>query len=107
MTKLDLIFEALANEHRRKIIYSVGLQPYSLTQLADMQFLSLPALYKHIKVLENAKMISIKKMGRVKYVTLKSESLKLLQDWLSEYHTYWGANNSTFKNYKRFLNGIR
>lgn len=82
--KLDSIFEALSNKNRRDIIYSVGLQPYSLSQLSEMQNLSFPALYKHIKILEKSKMIFVKKDGRTRYVTLNRESLLLLQDWLSK-----------------------
>ena len=48
---LDLLFEALANDHRRGIIYTLGLQPRSISQLADQEKLSLPAIHKHIKVL--------------------------------------------------------
>ena len=46
---LDNIFEALAHKHRREIIYTLSLQPYSINQLAAMQGLSLPAIHKHIK----------------------------------------------------------
>jgi DNA-binding transcriptional ArsR family regulator len=101
--KLDSIFEALSNKNRRDIIYSVGLQPYSLSQLSKMQNLSFPALYKHIKILEKSKMIFVKKDGRTRYVTLNRKSLLLLQDWLSKYNAYWGSNKETLKNYKKFL----
>ena len=49
---LDTIFEALANKHRREILYVLSLQPCSITQLATMRGLSLPAIHKHIEVLE-------------------------------------------------------
>jgi predicted transcriptional regulator len=49
---LDLLFGALANEHRREIIYSLGLQPSSISRLASLRGLSLPAIHKHITVLE-------------------------------------------------------
>ena len=51
---LDAVFEALANAHRREIIYLLGLQPYAIHQLAEIRGLSLPAMHKHIKLLENA-----------------------------------------------------
>ncbi|EKD85935.1 MAG: regulatory protein ArsR, partial [uncultured bacterium] len=67
---LDNVFNALANQHRREIVYVVGLQPHSINQLASQQGLSLPAIHKHIKVLESAGMISIRKIGRTHFLTL-------------------------------------
>ncbi len=100
---LDKIFEALANEHRREIIYVLGLQPSSLSYLASLRGLSLPALHKHIKILENAGMILRKKIGRTNFLTLNRESLRGLQDWLMQYHAYWGSNKATLENYAHYL----
>ena len=100
---LDAVFEALANKHRREIIYVLGLQPCSISFLADMRGLSLPAIHKHIKILEHADMILRKKMGRTNYLTLNRHSLKGLQDWLMQYHTYWGSDEATLENYAQYL----
>lgn len=85
---LDAIFEALANKHRRAIVYAVGLQPHSITQLAGMRDLSLPAIHKHIKILESAGLVVRRKMGRTNFLTLDPRSVQVLQDWLQQYHTY-------------------
>ena len=100
---LDDVFEALANKHRREIIYILSLQPYSISQLASMRGLSLPAIHKHIKVLENADMIIRKKIGRTNFLTLNRDSLRGLQDWLMQFHTYWGSNEETLENYAQYL----
>lgn len=100
---LDNVFEALANQHRREIIYVLGLQPYSVSQLASMRGLSLPAIHKHIKVLENAGLITAKKIGRTKFLTLNRESLRGLQDWLMQYHPYWGNDEESLENYAEYL----
>ena len=100
---LDNVFEALANKHRREIIYVLGLQPHSTSQLASMRDLSLPAIHKHIKILENAGMIKAKKIGRTKFLTLNRKSLRGLQDWLMQYHTYWGTSEETLENYAKYL----
>lgn len=100
---LDDAFEALANKHRREIIYALSLQPCSIGRLASMRNLSLPAIYKHIKVLEKGGMISRKKIGRTNFLTLNRESLRGLQDWLMQYHTYWGSEEETLENYARYL----
>jgi DNA-binding transcriptional ArsR family regulator len=100
---LDKAFGALANKHRREIIYVLSLQPCSISQLASMRGLSLPAIHKHIKILENAEMIIRKKIGRTQFLTLNRESLRCLQDWLLQYHTYWGSNEETLENYAQHL----
>ena len=100
---LDAIFEALANKHRRAIVYSVGLQPFSITQLAEMRELSLPAIHKHIKILESAGLVVRRKMGRTNFLTLDPRSVQVLQDWLQQYHTYWGSDQASLANYANYL----
>ena len=100
---LDNGFEALANKHRREIIYVLSLQPCSISQLASMRSLSLPAIHKHIKVLEKGGMIIRKKIGRTNFLALNRESLRGIQDWLRQYHTYWGSNEETLENYAQYL----
>lgn len=100
---LDIIFEALANQHRREIIYVLGLQPQSISQLASQRELSLPAIHKHIKILEDGGMIVRRKIGRTNFLTLNRQSLKSLQDWLMQYHAYWGSSKETLENYATYL----
>ncbi len=100
---LDKVFEALANQHRREIIYVLGLQPCSISQLASMRGLSLPAIHKHIKVLENADMVVRRKIGRTNFLTLNRKSLRGLQEWLMQYQTYWGNEDETLENYAKYL----
>ncbi len=102
---LDKIFEALASKHRREIIYALSLQPYSISQLASMRNLTLPAIHKHIKLLENAGLIIRKKTGQTNFLTLNRQSLRGLQDWLMQYNPYWGNDKETLVNYHKFLKG--
>jgi DNA-binding transcriptional ArsR family regulator len=101
--ELNKVFEALANEHRREIIYVLSLQPASIGQLASMRGLSLPAIHKHIKILEKGGMVIRKKTGRTNFLSLNRNSLRVLQDWLSQYHAYWGTNAETLENYAEYL----
>jgi DNA-binding transcriptional ArsR family regulator len=100
---LDAVLEALANPHRRAIVHALGLQPCAVSQLARMRELSLPAIHKHIKVLENAGLISRRKTGRTTYLTLNPSRLRLLQDWAGQFHTYWGSDQASFENYQGYL----
>ena len=100
---LDRIFEALANKHRREIIYVLSLQPCSISKLASMRNLSLPAIHKHIEILEKGGMIIRKKIGQTNFLTLNRKSLRGLQDWVMQYHTYWGNDEATLENYAQYL----
>ena len=79
---LDIIFEALANKHRREIIYVLSLQPCSISKLAFLRNLSLPAIHKHIEVLEKGGIVTRRKIGQTNFLTLNRKSLRGLQDWL-------------------------
>lgn len=100
---LDAVFEALANAHRREVIYLLGLQPYAIHQLAEIRGLSLPAMHKHIKLLENAEIVKRRKIGRTNFLTLDRGAIRALQDWLGQYHAYWGTEEETLENYEKFL----
>jgi len=102
-TDLDKIFEALGNQHRREIIYALSLQPHAISQLAKMRELSLPAIHKHIKILENADLIKDKKSGRTHFLTINRHALQTLQEWLMQYQPYWGNDKETLKNYEQHL----
>ena len=86
---LDNVFEALASKHRRENIYllRLSLEPYSIHKLAFLRNLSLPAIHKHIVILENAGMVTRKKIGQTNFLTLNRESLSGLQDWLNRINT--------------------
>ena len=96
---LDQVFTALANKHRREIMYTLGLHPASITQLADQQKLSLPAIHRHIVVLEQAKLVQRKKVSKTNFIALDRTTLLLMQDWIAQYRAYWGNNQETLENY--------
>ena len=79
---LDKVFEALANKHRREIIYVLSLEPCSISKLAFLRNLSLPAIHKHIEVLEKGGIVTRRKIGQTNFLTLNRESLRGLDDWL-------------------------
>jgi DNA-binding transcriptional ArsR family regulator len=80
--ELDYVFEALANKHRREMIYVLSLEPCSISKLAFLRNLSLPAIHKHIDVLEKGGIVTRRKIGQTTFLALNRESLKGLEDWL-------------------------
>jgi DNA-binding transcriptional ArsR family regulator len=104
-TGLDGVFEALANPHRREVMHALSLRPHSISQLASMQGLSLPAIHKHIRVLEDAGMVIRRKAGRTNFLALSRRPLRDLQEWVGAFNPYWGDDNESLENYARHLGG--
>ncbi len=96
---LDRVLAALAHAHRRGIVHVLGLQPASISRLAEHRGLSLPAIHKHVTVLEDAGLVRRRKTGRTTYLTLQTAPLRRLQDWLARHHTYWASDQSSLENY--------
>lgn len=102
---LDGVFHALANGHRREIVRFLGQQPAAIHHLADMRGLSLPAINKHLGVLEGAGLIKRHKRGRTTFLTLDPAPLIGLQQWAGQFHTHWGTGDGSFENYDHYLFG--
>ena len=100
---LDLLFGALANEHRREIVRMLALQPFAIHQLAEHRRLSLPAIHKHIKVLERAGLVHRKKLGRTNILAFRREGMMQVQAWAGLFHTLWGTDLASFENYADFV----
>ena len=100
---LDRTLGALSNRHRREMVQLLSLQPYSISRLAALRRLSLPAINKHVRVLEEAGLIRRRKLGRTTFLTLDRASIRNLQAWLGQYHAYWGTEKETLENYEPFL----
>ena len=98
--ELNPVFDALANEHRREIIRLLAIQPRSISQLAEVRNLSLPAIHKHIRALA---MISRRKVGRTNFLALERGPLVALQSWIDHFHPWWGTESESLENYAEFL----
>ncbi len=101
--ELSPVFAALANEHRRQIIHLLALQPRSISQLAELRDLSLPAIHKHVRVLEEAAMVRRRKIGRTNFLALEREPLRRLKAWMEQFHPWWGADEESLENYAEYL----
>lgn len=96
---LSTAFEALANDKRRGMIQALSFRPATISQLADEFDLTLPAMHKHIRILEKAKLIKRRKAGRTNFVALNRASLSNAQEWLNQFHTEWGDDRESLDNY--------
>jgi DNA-binding transcriptional ArsR family regulator len=96
---LDAIFGALANADRRRMIDLLSLQPASIQQLAHHVGMSLPAIHRHITVLEASGLVQRKKSGRTNFLALDRSTMRRFQEWAMRYDTTWGTDAETLENY--------
>ncbi|MFN2136554.1 MAG: ArsR/SmtB family transcription factor [Candidatus Promineifilaceae bacterium] len=100
---LSLTFAALADPTRRAILERLALGPATVTELAEPFDISLPAISKHLKVLENAGLIERGREAQWRPAQLKAEPLKDAFDWLERYRENWEENFDRLEAYLRRL----
>ena len=99
--KLDRTFSALADPTRRAILATLSGGQASVTQLAQPYRMSLPAVMKHLRVLEKAGLVSQQKIGRVRHCRLAVQPLQQASDWLSQYRSFWEKQLQALDRYLR------
>jgi len=86
---LSLTFSALADPTRRSIVARLARGEASVTELASPFKMSLPAISKHLKVLERAGLIARGREAQWRPCRLEPEALKTVADWVEEYREFW------------------
>ena len=86
---LDRTFGALANPTRRRILQSLAQGDRCVTDLARPHAMSLPAVSKHLRVLENAGLIRRRRCGRMHRLKLEAAPMKQASQWMDEYRQFW------------------
>ena len=87
--RLTATFAALADPTRRAIVARVATGETSVGELAEPFDMSLPAVSKHLKVLERAGHIARGREAQRRPCRLKAEPLKEAAHWINEYRQYW------------------
>ncbi|MSO65794.1 MAG: ArsR family transcriptional regulator [Alphaproteobacteria bacterium] len=83
--QLDRVFYALSDRTRRALLARLAEGPAMITELAAPFAMSRPAVSKHIRVLEAAKLVDRAVDGRVHRCSLSAEPLADIQQWLARY----------------------
>jgi DNA-binding transcriptional ArsR family regulator len=86
---LNRTFAALADPTRRQILAHLARGDRRVTDLARPHDMSLPAVSKHLRVLENARLLRRRRYGRVHEMQLNAEPLKKAAQWVEEYRKFW------------------
>ena len=98
-THLDSIFQAFGHSKRRGMIYALSFRPATINQLATEFGLSLPAMHKHVRTLEKAKLVHRRKAGRTNYLALNRKSMSDAKAWTEQFRAEWGNDEETLENY--------
>jgi DNA-binding transcriptional ArsR family regulator len=86
---LDRTFAALADPTRRRILAHLARGNHRVTHLARPHAMSLPAVSKHLRVLEKAGLLRRRRYGRVHEMQLDAKPLKKAAQWVDEYRKFW------------------
>jgi DNA-binding transcriptional ArsR family regulator len=87
--RLDRVFHALADRTRRSLLRRLARGPAMVTELARPLPMSLPAVSKHLRVLEQARLVSRSVNGRVHRCSLDTAALNEVEGWLRERRIFW------------------
>ncbi len=94
---LDRLFGALSDPTRRALLVRLSLGPAKVTDLARPYRMSLPAVSKHLRILERAGLVSRQVNGRVHRLTLKGRPLREVEVWLDPFRSYWSTTLRSLK----------
>lgn len=103
--RLSTTFAALADPTRRAILARLASGESNVTALAEPFAMSLPAVTKHLKVLENAGLISRGREAQYRPCRLEPKSLKAATDWLEQYRQLWEERLDGLERYLHELQG--
>jgi DNA-binding transcriptional ArsR family regulator len=88
-TTLNRTFAALADPTRRRILAHLARGDQRVTHLAKPHTMSLPAVSKHLRVLEKAGLLRRRRYGRVHEMRLDAKPLRQAAQWVDEYRKFW------------------
>lgn len=85
----DRLFHALGDPTRRAILRRLVQRPMSVSGLADPLDITLAAVVQHLQILEEARLVSTVKLGRVRTCSLQPDGFRALEQWILDHRTAW------------------
>lgn len=99
MSDLDAVFSALGDSTRRAILARLIEGECPLSHLAQPFDMSQTAVSRHVRVLEQAGLVSVEKRGRVRHCVLQPGALEMATSWLETYRTFWESRFDALARY--------
>jgi len=90
-SQLDKVFHALSDSTRRAILARLSTGDALVTEIAEPFDMSLPAISKHLGVLEKAGLLQRHKDGRIRRCELNAAPLETASEWIRFYQNFWEA----------------
>jgi DNA-binding transcriptional ArsR family regulator len=100
---LNRTFAALADPTRRRILEHLADGDRCVTDLARPHRMSLPAVSKHLRVLERAGLIRRQRCGRLHQLKLEAKPMENAQQWIEQYRRFWEKNLDRLDDYLKQL----
>jgi DNA-binding transcriptional ArsR family regulator len=104
---LDRTFAALADPHRREILDRVSRGPVSVSDLAAPLGMSLPGVLKHVRALEEARLVETRKTGRTRWCQLGPRPLDDAARWIEDRRAMWERRIDRFEDDLKDMKGPR
>jgi DNA-binding transcriptional ArsR family regulator len=102
---LSMTFAALADPTRRAILARLASGETSVTELAKPFAMSLPAVTKHLKVLQRAGLITQGRKAQWRPCRLEARPLREVADWVEPYRQFWDERLDRLEDYLREIQG--
>lgn len=96
---LNGVFSVLSDPTRREMIMQLAKGEMTVMKLAEPFKMSLPAVSKHLKVLEKAGLVSVRKEGRYRYYYLNPASIDCANQWLQDLRQFWTSQLSRLEHF--------
>jgi len=96
---LDRTFAALADPTRRDILERLGRGPATLGELAEPFEMTMPGVLKHVRILEEARLVTTERVGRTRECRLGPEQLDDAAQWINAYRRSWERRLDRFERY--------
>ncbi len=107
--QLSLTFSALSDPTRRAMLSQLSKGDFSVTDLAEpfLTQMSLPAITKHLKVLENAGLVKKSREAQWRPCSLNSQPLKEVSEWMEQYRIFWEESFDRLEVYLKSITNKR
>jgi len=90
---------AIADPTRREIIRLIAQQPMNLNAVAGHFRQSRPAISRHVRILRECGLLSLRKNGRERYCEAKLNRLNEVSQWVEQYKAYWNTKLDALERY--------
>ena len=102
---LSTTFSALADPTRRDILRTLASGERTVTELAEPFDMTMPAITKHLKVLERAGLVERGRRAQWRPCRLRAEPLAKARDWIDQYRQFWEESLDRLEDYLKELQG--